>query len=117
LGVACFRECFLVNVGIACSPRLNAHDSARARSLSLSASLHASLLHQTQRHLFSNDATQQLDQRGHHYQLFDLYVMKQWPVKKVAQTLGVNVGLVYLAKHRISALLKKELKELKRNIA
>ena len=51
------------------------------------------------------------------YQLFDLYVIKQWPVKKVAQTLGVNMGQVYLAKHRISALLKKELKELKRKTA
>ena len=46
------------------------------------------------------------------YQLFDLYVVKQWPVKKVAQTLGVHVGRVYLAKHRVSALVRKETKRL-----
>ena len=47
------------------------------------------------------------------FQMFDLYVVKKWPVLKVAQTLGVNVGQVYLAKHRISALLKREIKKLK----
>ena len=47
------------------------------------------------------------------YQLFDLYVIKHLPVLKVARLLGVNVGRVYLAKHRISALLRKEMKGLK----
>lgn len=51
------------------------------------------------------------------YQLFDLYVIKRWPVQKVAKTLGVNIGKVYLAKHRISVLLKKEMRELKREVA
>jgi RNA polymerase sigma-70 factor (ECF subfamily) len=37
-------------------------------------------------------------------------VIKEWPVKKVAKELGVSVAQVYLAKHRISALMKKELK-------
>ena len=46
------------------------------------------------------------------YQIFDLYVIKQWPVRKVASTLGVNTGRVYLAKHRISALIKREIKNL-----
>ncbi len=46
------------------------------------------------------------------YQIFDLYVIKQWPVQKVASTLGVNTGRVYLAKHRISALIKREIKNL-----
>ena len=50
--------------------------------------------------------------REEHYQMFDLYVIQQWPVTKVARTLGVNVGLVYLAKHRISALLKMEMRRL-----
>ena len=48
-----------------------------------------------------------------HAQIYDLYVVKQWPVRKVADTLGVNVGQVYLAKHRFSKLLKKELQRLK----
>ena len=47
-----------------------------------------------------------------HYQIFDLYVLKQWPVRNVARTLGVNVGLVYLVKYRVSALLKKEIHRL-----
>jgi hypothetical protein len=33
-------------------------------------------------------------------------------VKKVARALGVNVGLVYLVKYRISALLKREVRRL-----
>ena len=47
-------------------------------------------------------------------QIYDLYVHKEWPVKKVTATLNVNIGQVYLAKHRISGLLKKELKKLVR---
>ena len=50
------------------------------------------------------------------FQMFDLYVVKKWPVLKVAQTLGVNVGQVYLAKHRISAFLCSEIKKLKREM-
>lgn len=48
------------------------------------------------------------------YQIFDLYVNREWPVKKVAETLGINVGSVYLAKHRVGNLLKKEIKQLER---
>lgn len=43
------------------------------------------------------------------YQLFDLYVFKNWPVSKVARTLRVNPGKVYLAKHRINNLIKREI--------
>jgi len=46
------------------------------------------------------------------FQVYDLYVVKQWPATKVARTLGVNVGQVYLNKHRILRLIKKELKSL-----
>jgi RNA polymerase sigma-70 factor (ECF subfamily) len=48
------------------------------------------------------------------YQMFDLYVLKQWPVKRVARTLGVTTGQVYLAKHRISVLIRKEMRALER---
>lgn len=48
-----------------------------------------------------------------HYQLFDLYVVQQWPVRKITHTLGVNAGQVYLAKHRVSRLLKKEIDQLR----
>ena len=47
-----------------------------------------------------------------HYQIFDLYVVKQWPARKVARALRTNIGLVYLVKYRISALLKKEVRRL-----
>jgi len=47
-----------------------------------------------------------------HFQMFNFYVLKQWPVKEVAKTLDVTVAQIYLAKHRISALVKKEVKRL-----
>jgi RNA polymerase sigma factor (sigma-70 family) len=47
-----------------------------------------------------------------HYQIFDLYVIQQWPVRQVGRALRVNVGLVYLVKYRMSALLKKEIRRL-----
>jgi RNA polymerase sigma-70 factor (ECF subfamily) len=43
------------------------------------------------------------------YQMFDLFVLKSWPAKDVAKTLGVTIGHVYVAKHRISKLVRKEL--------
>ena len=48
------------------------------------------------------------------FQIFDCYVRKEWPAQKVAERLRVNVGQVYLARHRISALLKKEIKALEK---
>jgi RNA polymerase sigma factor (sigma-70 family) len=47
-----------------------------------------------------------------HYQMFDYYVLQQWPVRKVARMLGVSVAQVYLVKHRISGLLRKEVRAL-----
>jgi len=52
--------------------------------------------------------------REEHYQIFDLYVLRQTPVRDVARALGVNVGLVYLVKYRISARLKKEVRRLEK---
>jgi RNA polymerase sigma factor (sigma-70 family) len=51
------------------------------------------------------------------YQLFDLYVLKKWTVSKVAQTLSVNPGRVYLTKHRINQLIKKEIAYLRTKMA
>jgi RNA polymerase sigma factor (sigma-70 family) len=45
-----------------------------------------------------------------HYQMFDLYVVKGWPVAKVAEILGVGAGRIYLAKHRVAGLIKKEMR-------
>jgi RNA polymerase sigma-70 factor (ECF subfamily) len=49
-----------------------------------------------------------------HYQMFDFYVVRQWPVGKVAQTLGVSAAQVYLAKHRVAGLIKKEVRALEK---
>ncbi len=51
------------------------------------------------------------------FQIFDCYVRKEWPAQKVAARLGVNVGQVYLARHRIGALLKKEIKALEKTVS
>lgn len=45
-------------------------------------------------------------------QVFDLCVTKDWPLGDVARTLGISVARVYPAKHRVSALLKKEVRRL-----
>ena len=48
------------------------------------------------------------------FQIFDCYVRKEWPAQKVATELGVNVGQVYLARHRVTAVLKKEIRALEK---
>lgn len=47
-----------------------------------------------------------------HYQVFDLAVLREWPTGKVAASLNVSAAYVYLIKHRVSALVKKELRKL-----
>jgi RNA polymerase sigma-70 factor (ECF subfamily) len=44
------------------------------------------------------------------YQMFDFYVVKAMPAGTVARTFGTSVGQVYLARHRISKLIKKEVR-------
>ena len=46
------------------------------------------------------------------YQIFDYYVVKQWDASKVQDHLGVSMAQVYLAKHRVGSVLKKELAKL-----
>ncbi len=48
------------------------------------------------------------------FQMFTFYALKGWPVKDVVRTLAVSTTQVYLAKHRITALIKKEIKNLRR---
>jgi RNA polymerase sigma-70 factor (ECF subfamily) len=50
------------------------------------------------------------------YQLFDCYVLKQWTPAEVTRALGVSVGQVYLAKHRVGALIRKEIERLEREM-
>jgi len=46
------------------------------------------------------------------YQIFDLYVLKHWPARRVASSLKVNLSQVYLTKHRIGTRIKKEIRHL-----
>ena len=46
------------------------------------------------------------------FQIFDFYVLHKWSVLEVAKRLNVNVGQVYLAKHRISKMIKQEIQAL-----
>lgn len=48
------------------------------------------------------------------FQIFDCYVVKNWPAQKVASELRVSVAQVYLARHRVSALVKKEITRLEK---
>jgi RNA polymerase sigma factor (sigma-70 family) len=51
-----------------------------------------------------------------HFQMFDLYVLKQWPVREVARSLNTNIANVYLAKHRVTALIRKETERLRKRM-
>ena len=44
------------------------------------------------------------------YQVFDFCVNKNWPAEKVAETFGVSIDQVYLIKHRITNMIKDEVK-------
>lgn len=46
------------------------------------------------------------------FQIFDLNVLKEWPAGDVGKALGVSMASVYLAKHRVSGAMKKELARL-----
>ena len=49
------------------------------------------------------------------YQIFDYYVVRQWDAKKVQGHLGVSMAQVYLAKHRVGSVLKRELAKLEKH--
>jgi len=49
-----------------------------------------------------------------HYQIFDLNVVRQLPAGEVAKTLEVSVATVYLAKHRVLSLIKREVRRLEK---
>ncbi len=42
------------------------------------------------------------------FQIFECCMIKRWSAARVAESLRVNLAQVYLAKHRVSALMKKE---------
>lgn len=46
------------------------------------------------------------------FQIFDLYVLKERPAREVAARVGVGVARVYLAKQRVTARLRREVRRL-----
>ena len=54
--------------------------------------------------------------RPEQYEIYHLHVILERPVREVRRTLGVSAGQVYLAKHRVGALLKKEIRRLEKQM-
>ena len=50
------------------------------------------------------------------YKIFDFYVVRQMDAQEVQEKLSVSMAQVYLAKHRVGAVLKKELAKLEDEI-
>jgi len=50
-----------------------------------------------------------------HWQIFDLYTFQEWPIRRITAALGVSAARVYLVKHRLRKMLRKELEEHDKN--
>lgn len=50
------------------------------------------------------------------YQIFDFYVNKEWAPAKVAESFGVSVDQVYQVKHRVTELIKAEVRRLEKEM-
>jgi RNA polymerase sigma-70 factor (ECF subfamily) len=46
-----------------------------------------------------------------HFQIYDLHIVKKWPIREVARLLQVNIAQVYLTKSRVARLLRQKTKE------
>ena len=51
---------------------------------------------------------------GQQFQIFALHVLQSLPFSDTARTLRVRAASVYMAKYRVGALLRKELRKLER---
>jgi RNA polymerase sigma-70 factor (ECF subfamily) len=50
------------------------------------------------------------------YQIFDCYVNKEWPPERVAKTFNISINQVYIAKSRVTDLIKEEAARLQREV-
>jgi RNA polymerase sigma factor (sigma-70 family) len=50
------------------------------------------------------------------YQIFDFYVNKEWPPERVAKAFSISVNQVYIAKSRVTDLIKAEVARLQREV-
>lgn len=62
-----------------------------------------------------NNVKRKLDPQK--YQIFHFYVNKDWPAEKVAERFQTSVDQVYLAKHRITEIIKAEVARLKKKMS
>jgi RNA polymerase sigma factor (sigma-70 family) len=51
-----------------------------------------------------------------HYQVFDLYILQQWPVLKVSNKLGTSASTIYVIGHRLTKQLKAEVAKLREQL-
>jgi RNA polymerase sigma-70 factor (ECF subfamily) len=47
-----------------------------------------------------------------HFQVFDLYSKRDWPVLRIARELGISIATVYVINHRLTKQLKAEVAQL-----
>ena len=50
------------------------------------------------------------------YQIFDFYVNKAWDPERVAKVFGISVNQVYLAKHRVTEMIRLEVERLQKEM-
>ena len=50
------------------------------------------------------------------FQIFDLYVLKAWPVREVKKLLHVSAPHIYVAKHRVTTLIQAEVRRLEKEL-
>jgi RNA polymerase sigma-70 factor (ECF subfamily) len=51
------------------------------------------------------------------YQIFDLFVNKEWAAARIAERYGISVSLVHVTKHRVTEAIKVEVERLKTTMA
>lgn len=54
--------------------------------------------------------------KARHFQIFELSVLRNWSAHHVAKALSLNVGQVYLTRHRLVKLVKTEVKSLESKV-
>jgi RNA polymerase sigma-70 factor (ECF subfamily) len=50
------------------------------------------------------------------YQIFDFYVNKNWSPEKVADTFSITPSQVYMAKHRVTEVIRQEIERLRKEM-
>jgi RNA polymerase sigma factor (sigma-70 family) len=54
--------------------------------------------------------------KARHFQVFELSVLRNWSAHEIAKALSLNIGQVYLTKHRLVKLIKSEVKSLESKV-